>query len=485
MVEPDVARAKIAAIDHRGAKASLRAPLPESGSVVAQGPDAGGTHDLTGQTVPMRVGPWLLLLALVAAAQEETTVREDFDGRAPGRDWLQSNATWRVAGGELRGKGGGQLDYKRPLSGELRLTFEAWTSEKANVEVKLIDPATGRDRFTFAFLGRYHSVLKGVKCCMLKANRFVATKPEMWIFPGRRFRFEVRKNGGQYQMRLDGALGPVFVDKQPAAGPYTLRIIVAPATGDGAIAIDKIAFRAKAAGANVVRPAGKKETARPAPAAEPVLETARTRNLVVKNHADASLETGAIARDLQTMYDFLAKYVGAAPERVIVHIGKHHRHGFARPSDPPEMFLKAASIFDTSADYAHEMMHCFVFRYGSLPHWFNESLSDMAYLDSEIELYKRRKEKPFLQNHDRIDHRSFELVRLRVMFGRGFFRKVCRLMEKKRKACRATFQPGVPLERKNALILSLLSEAAGKDLTVLFTKEFGFDPRTRERQRGY
>jgi hypothetical protein len=34
-------------------------------------------------------------------------------------------------------------------------------------------------------------------------------------------------------------------------------------------------------------------------------------------------------------------------------------------------------------------------------------------------------------------------------------------------------------------VLAVLSEAAGTDLTPMFTQEWGFAVRTRERQRGY
>jgi hypothetical protein len=186
------------------------------------------------------------------------------------------------------------------------------------------------------------------------------------------------------------------------------------------------------------------------------------------------------------MYEFLLGYAGAGPERVVVHVGASYPCGFARRGSPdPEMFLRAGHVFDTTVDYAHEMMHCFAFRYGDLPHWFGESLSDVAWVDSEIALYHRRREEPFLKSLVRIDHRSYELLSLRQRFGAGYFPKVLREMEKRREECAETFRSGVPPERKNRLILRVLSAAAGKDLTRLFTDEFGFDMKTRQRQRGY
>jgi hypothetical protein len=41
------------------------------------------------------------------------------------------------------------------------------------------------------------------------------------------------------------------------------------------------------------------------------------------------------------------------------------------------------------------------------------------------------------------------------------------------------------LEDRNRFLLAVLGEAAGTDLVPLFTREWGFNVRTRERQRGY
>lgn len=219
---------------------------------------------------------------------------------------------------------------------------------------------------------------------------------------------------------------------------------------------------------------------------EPVVAEASPKNIALVNHAEKSIDCAKVLALLQAQYDFLSEYVGAGPERIAVHLGAKYACGFSIPSAPaPEMFLQAPRIFDTTHDYAHEMMHCFLFRYGALPHWFNESMSDVAYVDSEIELYRRQEEAPFLASFDRVDHRSFELLRLRARFGREFFRKVCREMEARREKCVAVFTPGGALEEKNRLLLAILTQAAGEDLTPLFSKEWGFNPRTRERQRGY
>jgi hypothetical protein len=130
------------------------------------------------------------------------------------------------------------------------------------------------------------------------------------------------------------------------------------------------------------------------------------------------------------------------------------------------------------------MAHCFLFRFGHLPHWFAESMADMAFGDAEVHLWKRRKES-FLRNFDTPDDRSYELGHLRVKYGKAFFPKVCRLLQRDRAKCLATFVPGATPGAMNEFLMSILSEAAGEDLRPMFTKELGFDLRTRERQRGY
>ncbi len=218
--------------------------------------------------------------------------------------------------------------------------------------------------------------------------------------------------------------------------------------------------------------------------AEPVLEKSVAKNVAVYNHADATIVTATVAALAQQQYEFLEKYTGGAPRWVLVHVGNKYECGFSIQAGPdPEMFLQANGIFDTSANYAHEMMHCFMFELGRLPHWFNESLSDMAYFDAELELWKRRKE-AWLDGFDRADYRSYELLQLRRKYGREYFRKVCAELRKRADECRRVFSDATKLDEKNELILTVLSTAAGEDVRPLF-KEWGFNPRTRERQRGY
>jgi hypothetical protein len=220
--------------------------------------------------------------------------------------------------------------------------------------------------------------------------------------------------------------------------------------------------------------------------AEPVLEKRVGANVVLWNHADASLRGETILALLQRQYDWLARWCGFAPRWVHVHVGSRYPLGFMIRNGPdPEMFLQAASIFDTAVNYAHEMTHCFLSELGSsIPHWFNESMSDMAYLDSEIELWERRAEATWLASHDRVDYRSLELLRLRIEHGRDFHRRVCAELWRRRDDCRATFAPGAKLDARNELLVEALSAAAGRDVLPVL-REMGFNPRTRERQRGY
>jgi hypothetical protein len=165
------------------------------------------------------------LLALAGGQSKKDSGDEklDFQKAELPAGWSIPNKNWRVEEGELRGEGGGALE-RSTVRGDFTLAFDAWTEEKANVEVKVHDAKTNEEIFTFAFLGRYHSVLDGVKSCILKGNNFANVNSKMWIFPGRTFRFEVRAVKGQYQMFLNGELGPFFADKEPIAADRDLRI---------------------------------------------------------------------------------------------------------------------------------------------------------------------------------------------------------------------------------------------------------------------
>ena len=218
----------------------------------------------------------------------------------------------------------------------------------------------------------------------------------------------------------------------------------------------------------------------------PIVDRLLERNVLVLNHADPSLELATGAAQLQRQYDWLAEWYGFAPRWVIVHVGAGYPFGFALKSGPdPEVFLQVDGIFDTADNYAHEMAHCFTYELGAaLPHWFNESLSDMAWLESEIDLWKRRRAAAWLPTLDRIDWRSYELLQLRIADGPGYFPKVLRALWRRRDECRATFDGSQKLDVQNELLLAALSEAAGRDVLPLL-RTLGFDPRTRERQRGY
>lgn len=219
---------------------------------------------------------------------------------------------------------------------------------------------------------------------------------------------------------------------------------------------------------------------------EPIIDRAHSRNIVLLNHADATFALDGICAMLQRQFDFLADYVGVAPHHIYVHIGSSYPSGFTLPiPDRPEVFLQAGSIFDSEANYAHEMMHAFMARFGAAPHWFSESIADVAYVDSEIELWKRRKEAPWLATFDRIDNRSYELLRVRVLYGANCFRKFYRNLERHFAETQRMFSAATTLEEKNNFLLDELSLAIGEDIRPLFLKEFGFNPRTRERQRGY
>jgi len=163
------------------------------------------------------------LATLLFAPEDQVSL--DFSGKDLPADW-RSSRNWKVEQGELRGLGDGWLEWSKPVPRDFTLTFSAWTEEKANVEVKLYDPKGEQELYTFAFMGRYHPVLDGVKSAILKADRFVAQNPRMWIFPGRMFAFELRSAKGAFQMFLSNELGPVFRDEAPPeAREFRLRIL--------------------------------------------------------------------------------------------------------------------------------------------------------------------------------------------------------------------------------------------------------------------
>ena len=64
-------------------------------------------------------------------------------------------------------------------------------------------------------------------------------------------------------------------------------------------------------------------------------------------------------------------------------------------------------------------------------------------------------------------------------------RRLYEILQARRVECRQLMQPASTLEERNLFLLEVVSAAAGQDLTETFRREFGFNPRTRERQRGY
>lgn len=176
-----------------------------------------------------------------AAVEVPEDVAQDFS-KELAAPWKLSGKTWRVEDGELRGRGDGWIEYSGPLTSDFALAFDASTAEKANVEVKLYDAATKKELYTFAFMGKYHSALDGVKSCVLKGDRFVNVDAKTWIYPGRTFRFEVRRAKNQHQMFVNGVLGPFFVDEAPPPEDVKLelRILVSTEGKDDAVRLDDV-----------------------------------------------------------------------------------------------------------------------------------------------------------------------------------------------------------------------------------------------------
>lgn len=176
----------------------------------------------------MKLAPYALWMALVAARGDEVAL--DFSKEKLPDGWSVTNQEWKPKEGQLVGHGDGMLEWAGPLANDFTLTFKGWSAEKTNFEVKLYDAATHEELYTFAFLGRYHSVLDGVKCCILKGPGFAKVDSKMWIYPGRQFTFEVRSAKAQLQMYLDGELGPVFTDPAPPAPAKGMKLKILAST---------------------------------------------------------------------------------------------------------------------------------------------------------------------------------------------------------------------------------------------------------------
>jgi hypothetical protein len=167
-------------------------------------------------------------LIAAAAFDKPVEIANDFS-KELAAPWVVSSKEWKIENEELVGTGGGTLEYQNALSGDFALTFDGWSSEKTNFEVKLYDKDGKKELYTFAFMGRYHSVLDGPKSCILKGDAFVKKDSKMWIFPGRKFEFEIRRAKNQFQMFLNGELGPVFVDDAgPALDEFRFKILANP-----------------------------------------------------------------------------------------------------------------------------------------------------------------------------------------------------------------------------------------------------------------
>ncbi len=197
-----------------------------------------------GASSPAGAGTAATAAAGAAARSVAETLTLDFAREKLPDGCTLTSKQWRAEGGELRGVGDGVLELAGPYGADFALKFRGESSEKANFEVKLFDAAEGRELYTFAVLGRSHSVLDGVKCCLLKGGQFVAVDPRMWTFPGRRFTFEVRSAKGQFQMFLDGALGPLFIDPQPErpARGIQVKILVSTEGSKDKVVLDDVAL---------------------------------------------------------------------------------------------------------------------------------------------------------------------------------------------------------------------------------------------------
>jgi hypothetical protein len=173
----------------------------------------------------MRLQPCLLAVLFAFAVRDPqapapqgpAVAKLDLTGKSLPAGWRLAAAAHEMANGELVVTGGGSLDRQEALGDRNNVTVSVLTDEKANVEVHLVD-GKGKVRYAFAFLGQFHPVLERVALAMLKDDHFVQVNPRLWLFPGRAFQLEVRRARNQFQMFLNGELGPVFSDPDAVAG---------------------------------------------------------------------------------------------------------------------------------------------------------------------------------------------------------------------------------------------------------------------------
>lgn len=190
----------------------------------------------------LKRGLTLAAALLLPSLDGAETLTLDFAQEKLPAGWSVTSPRWKAVQGKLEGTGDGALEYAGPVTGDFTLKFTGWTGGKCNLELKTIDLTTGQDVYTFAFLGRYHRVLEGVKCCILREDTFVSVDPKQWIYPGRRFTCEIRVSRGRYQMFLDGEPGPEFVDPQPLrpAQGTKLRLLANTGGGEDRVQIENV-----------------------------------------------------------------------------------------------------------------------------------------------------------------------------------------------------------------------------------------------------
>jgi hypothetical protein len=168
---------------------------------------------------PSALSTILLFVAAfpTSVAQDKDSTSLDLTGKSLPADWHLTAKSHQLANGELVADGGGSLEWAQALQDKATIALTVLTEEKANVEVHLVDDK-GRSRYAFAFLGQYHQVLERVAVAILRDDRFVASNPKLWLYPGRKFELEVRRAKGQFQMFVNGELGAVFVDDKAVDG---------------------------------------------------------------------------------------------------------------------------------------------------------------------------------------------------------------------------------------------------------------------------
>jgi hypothetical protein len=187
-------------------------------------------------------------------------------------------------------------------------------------------------------------------------------------------------------------------------------------------------------------------------------------DLIVLSEGEGDFDYVRVYQLLKAQYDFLVKFFGRKPTQpIVVHVGPD-QGGYSNGYD---MWLESGRIYDTSHNYAHEMMHCFCRDYGAFPNWLFEQLADIAYCESEIYLWKRKTDADF--KNQWVRERSGQLCSLRINYGPRYFPRFFDLIHQDLVSGEYKVRTD-SIEHLNMDMTAYLNRAAGENAVVHLNK---------------